>query len=61
MEAVFAALTGYVFLGEGLVAVQISGCVLILGAILLAQIRVDNLEVLKYPGENDEHINSMGC
>ncbi len=41
MESVFAALTGYIFLGEGLAAVQIFGCGLILGAILLAQIRVD--------------------
>jgi drug/metabolite transporter (DMT)-like permease len=41
MESVFAALTGYIFLGEDLAAVQILGCGLILGAILLAQIRVD--------------------
>jgi drug/metabolite transporter (DMT)-like permease len=47
MEAVFAALTGYVFLDESLVFVQITGCVFILGAILLAQIRVKNLEHAK--------------
>ena len=49
MEAVFAALTGYVFLDESLVFVQITGCVFILGAILLAQIRVKNLEHAKIP------------
>jgi drug/metabolite transporter (DMT)-like permease len=41
MESVFAALTGYAFLGEGLAVAQILGCGLILGAILLAQIRVE--------------------
>jgi drug/metabolite transporter (DMT)-like permease len=41
MEAVFAALTGYLFLDEGLTAIQISGCGLILGAIILAQIRAE--------------------
>ena len=40
-ESVFAALTGYIFLDEGLLPVQILGCGLILGAILLAQIRVE--------------------
>ena len=41
MEAVFAALTGYLFLDEGLTPVQMIGCGVILGAILLAQIRAD--------------------
>lgn len=36
-EAVFAALTGFLVLDEKLVPVQILGCALILGAILLAQ------------------------
>jgi drug/metabolite transporter (DMT)-like permease len=45
MESVFAALTGYLFLQEGLIAIQILGCLFILGAILLAQIRTE-------PGEN---------
>ena len=40
MEAVFAAFTGYIFLDEGLIPVQITGCVIIFGAILLAQIRM---------------------
>ncbi len=38
-ESVFAALTGYIFLSEGLELVQILGCGMILGAILLAQIQ----------------------
>ncbi|MCU0486240.1 MAG: DMT family transporter [Anaerolineales bacterium] len=49
MEAVFAALTGYVFLDERLVFEQIIGCAFILGAILLAQIRVKNLEHATIP------------
>ena len=40
-ESVFAALTGYIFLAEGLHPVQILGCGLILMAILLAQMRND--------------------
>jgi len=40
MEAVFAALTGYFFLSETLTLVQVLGCVLILVAIVLAQLRV---------------------
>ncbi|HEY9075978.1 MAG TPA: DMT family transporter [Anaerolineaceae bacterium] len=39
MESVFAALSGFLILGEDLTAVQIMGCVLILAAILLAQIQ----------------------
>lgn len=46
-ESVFAALTGYLFLNERLEPVQMLGCVLILGAILLAQIRVKKLENAK--------------
>ena len=45
MEAVFAALTGYLFLDEGLLTIQLLGCALILGAIILAQIRTE-------PGKN---------
>jgi drug/metabolite transporter (DMT)-like permease len=41
MESVFAALTGYIFLNEGLTGIQILGCGIILGAILLAQIRAE--------------------
>jgi drug/metabolite transporter (DMT)-like permease len=54
MEAVFAALTGYILLNEELTPIQIIGCALILGAILLAQIRVPlsqsakNLEEITY-------------
>jgi drug/metabolite transporter (DMT)-like permease len=40
MEAVFAALTGYLWLGENLEIIQIIGCVLILVAIFLSQLRV---------------------
>lgn len=39
MEAVFAAFFGFIFLGETLLPVQIAGCVLILGAILLTQVK----------------------
>ncbi len=38
MEAVFAALSGFLFLGERFTPVQILGCVLIFGAVLLAQL-----------------------
>jgi drug/metabolite transporter (DMT)-like permease len=47
MESVFAAFTGYIFLEEGLQPVQILGCGLILGAILLAQTRMGQLENAK--------------
>jgi len=47
MEAVFAALTGFLFLEEGLAPVQILGCAIILGAILLAQIRMQVPENVK--------------
>ena len=39
MEAVFAALFGFLFLAETLQPLQIAGCVLILCAILLTQVR----------------------
>ena len=39
MEAVFAALAGYLFLKEILVPLQLLGCALILAAMLLAQFR----------------------
>jgi drug/metabolite transporter (DMT)-like permease len=38
-EAVFAALFGYLTLGEGLTAVQVLGCGLILTAVVLVQWR----------------------
>jgi drug/metabolite transporter (DMT)-like permease len=38
MEAVFASLAGFLFLGEVLLPLQILGCVLIFSAILLAQL-----------------------
>ncbi|MCC6148314.1 MAG: DMT family transporter [Anaerolineaceae bacterium] len=37
-EAVFAALSGYLFLKEGLQPIQLAGCGLILAAILIAQL-----------------------
>jgi drug/metabolite transporter (DMT)-like permease len=39
MEAVFAALCGYIFLKESLTPGQIAGCALMLAAMLLAQIK----------------------
>jgi drug/metabolite transporter (DMT)-like permease len=39
MEAVFAALTGYIFLGEVLQPVQLAGCGLILAAVIITQMK----------------------
>jgi len=39
LESVFAALFGYLFLTEWLTTVQILGCALIFGAVLLAQVK----------------------
>ncbi len=41
MEAVFGAFFGYLFLRELLTPLQLLGCVLILGAIVLAQVKPD--------------------
>lgn len=38
MEAVFAALSGYLFLSERFTLIQFLGCVMIFGAVLLAQL-----------------------
>lgn len=38
MEAVFAAISGFLFLGERFTWVQTTGCVLIFGAVVLAQL-----------------------
>jgi drug/metabolite transporter (DMT)-like permease len=38
LESVFAAFFGYLFLTEWLTAVQVLGCALIFGAVLLAQV-----------------------
>lgn len=40
LEAVFAALFGWLFLAEGLSGVQLTGCALIMAAIILVQVRV---------------------
>lgn len=40
LEAVFAALFGFIFLGERLAPVQVAGCALILVAILWVQVRL---------------------
>ena len=39
LEAVFAVLTGWLFLSERLSMIQITGCALILGGVLLTQLR----------------------
>jgi drug/metabolite transporter (DMT)-like permease len=39
MEAVFAAVTGFIFLGETMQPVQLVGCGLILVAVLVAQLK----------------------
>jgi drug/metabolite transporter (DMT)-like permease len=38
MEAVFAALTGYIFLGEGMAGIQIAGCGLIFLSVVIIQL-----------------------
>lgn len=38
MEAVFAAISGFLFLSERLTMMQLTGCLLIFGAVLLAQL-----------------------
>ena len=43
MEAVFAALTGYIFLGETMRLVQLAGCGLILIAVLVTQVKRSRL------------------
>jgi drug/metabolite transporter (DMT)-like permease len=47
MEAVFAALTGYIFLDETMRMVQLVGCGLILTAVLVTQLKVIRPEELK--------------
>lgn len=44
LEAVFAVGTGWLFLSETMKLVQIAGCALILGGVLLAQLRNGNSE-----------------
>jgi len=41
MEAVFAAISGWLFLGEVLTPLQLLGCGIMLGGMLLAQLRLD--------------------
>jgi drug/metabolite transporter (DMT)-like permease len=44
LEAVFAVLTGWLFLAETLTLIQIFGCILIMGGVLLTQVRGGNSE-----------------
>lgn len=44
LEAVFALLSGWLFLSETLTVIQITGCALILGGVLLTQFRGGNSE-----------------
>ena len=39
MESVFAVVGGYIFLGEKLSAVELTGCAVILAAVILAQLK----------------------
>jgi drug/metabolite transporter (DMT)-like permease len=39
MEAVFAAVTGFIFLQETMKGIQLVGCALILAAVLVSQIK----------------------
>lgn len=52
MEAVFAAISGFLFLGERFSWIQTTGCVLIFGAVVMAQLfpllkRVDPIKTVK--------------
>ncbi len=55
MEAVFAALSGYLLLGEGLAPGQVLGCMLMLAAMLLAQLKrgpdLESRKVQSKPGD----------
>jgi drug/metabolite transporter (DMT)-like permease len=44
LEAVFAVLSAWLFLSERLVLIQIAGCALILGGVLMTQLRSVNSE-----------------
>lgn len=44
LEAVFALLSGWLFLSERLTLIQFLGCTLIFGGVLMAQLRVKNSE-----------------
>ena len=62
MEAVFGALSGFLFLHEGLQPLQILGCFLILAAIIVAQIRpgadLTPVETVK-PADNADLLASL--
>ena len=45
LESVFAVLFGWLFLGETLLPVQISGCILILAAVILVQVKNGKMRV----------------
>ena len=47
MEAVFAALTGFIFLGETMILVQLIGCGLILFAVLVTQVNASKSNQLE--------------
>ena len=49
LEAVFAALFGWLFLHEVLLPVQLLGCVLILIAVVMAQIKNDRMRTIRLP------------
>jgi drug/metabolite transporter (DMT)-like permease len=46
LEAVFAVLFGWLFLKESLVPIQIAGCILILAAVVLVQVRNGKMRIL---------------
>jgi drug/metabolite transporter (DMT)-like permease len=49
LEAVFAALFGWLFLHEMLLPVQLLGCALILIAVVMAQIKNDKMRTIRLP------------
>jgi drug/metabolite transporter (DMT)-like permease len=56
MEAVFAALTGFIFLGETMQAVQLVGCGLILIAVFVTQLNASRSKLSAIQTSNDHEL-----